>query len=54
VKLCGVHGVRVVLDSFSILKRIVMGETLGGFAMDYFDGSFSILKRIVMGETSGT
>ena len=38
--------------SFSILKRIVMGETrqsVDGTAPDKFP--FSILKRIVMGET---
>jgi len=43
------------LFSFSILKRIVMGET--GITV-YIAGSrqsaFSILKRIVMGETVAT
>jgi len=46
-------GWQVVRTSFSILKRIVMGETFVrtfGFAIIF--QSFSILKRIVMGETN--
>jgi len=38
---------------FSILKRIVMGETLGVALRAWLMfAAFSILKRIVMGETS--
>jgi len=38
---------------FSILKRIVMGETVdAGLFAGSADAPFSILKRIVMGETS--
>ena len=36
---------------FSILKRIVMGETSSSERNPGGDWSFSILKRIVMGET---
>jgi len=36
---------------FSILKRIVMGETNGGEGSVITSEAFSILKRIVMGET---
>ena len=36
---------------FSILKRIVMGETSCEFRAAYKPSTFSILKRIVMGET---
>jgi len=38
-------------ESFSILKRIVMGETCKGVCGCGTAVSFSILKRIVMGET---
>ena len=37
--------------TFSILKRIVMGETRCGLARAALHCAFSILKRIVMGET---
>ena len=36
---------------FSILKRIVMGETSHSLAPFISRNAFSILKRIVMGET---
>ncbi len=36
---------------FSILERIVMGETTGGRWMWRCRWPFSILERIVMGET---
>jgi len=39
------------MEPFSILKRIVMGETSGGVGARPRVFSFSILKRIVMGET---
>jgi len=43
------------LAPFSILKRIVMGETSWSEASELVDeGTFSILKRIVMGETYNT
>ncbi len=38
---------------FSILERIVMGETMLGGLLSLVVLSFSILERIVMGETSG-
>ena len=42
------------LIAFSILKRIVMGETtLGDNSVDAVV-TFSILKRIVMGETKAS
>jgi len=37
--------------AFSILKRIVMGETTGSPTLSQKITPFSILKRIVMGET---
>ena len=37
--------------TFSILERIVMGETSGWNAGFERNGPFSILERIVMGET---
>ena len=40
--------------TFSILKRIVMGETLHKAALLSRRPAFSILKRIVMGETCTT
>ena len=39
------------LCPFSILKRIVMGETNERLLRAAFITAFSILKRIVMGET---
>ena len=40
--------------SFSILKRIVMGETYHQKILVAVQVAFSILKRIVMGETEKT
>jgi len=40
-----------LIGAFSILKRIVMGETSGLSCNVSEIGPFSILKRIVMGET---
>ena len=45
-------GVGVGVNSFSILKRIVMGETRDELvSIVDTQCAFSILKRIVMGET---
>jgi len=39
------------MNPFSILERIVVGETKGSQLWMTDDGSFSILERIVVGET---
>ena len=39
------------VTAFSILKRIVVGETVSHCADCNFWDAFSILKRIVVGET---
>ena len=54
MKLTGAHGRRAPPPDypFSILKRIVMGETTIGVPRVLCKLTFSILKRIVMGETT--
>ena len=51
VKLSQAVALRYHLRTFSILKRIVVGETHLCEFMFVFVTSFSILKRIVVGET---
>jgi len=41
----------MVLQPFSILERIVVGETLAGALESLKPAAFSILERIVVGET---